>query len=136
MLQNTHWKSFSGLLAIFLTTILSSELTYCARRLSYPNSIGFSVFRYLKCCSDQSHPCGIKKSLFFAITSTMNNPMNNQDPKFSAPPKDYTNIETILDLRLWTQDRKQAQTPVDTSTGMWHNPRYWTVIIPNCIIPK
>ena len=57
--------------------------------------------------------------------------MNNQDPKFSAPPKDYTNIETILDPKLRTQDHKQAQTPGDTSTGLLHNPSYWTVIIPN-----
>ena len=52
----------------------------------------------------------------------MNNLMNNQDPKFSAPPKDYTNIETILDPKLRTQDRKQAQTPVGTSMGLFHNP--------------
>ena len=61
----------------------------------------------------------------------MNNLMNNQDPKFSAPPKDYMNIETVRDPKLRTQDRKQTQTPVDTSMGLLHNPRYWQVIIPN-----
>ena len=57
--------------------------------------------------------------------------MNNQDLKFSALPKDYTNIGTILDPKLRTQDRKQAQTPVDTTMGLLHNPRYGKVIIPN-----
>ena len=68
---------------------------------------------------------------YFCIPSTMNNLMNNQDPKFSAPPKDYTNIETILDPKLRTQDHKHAQTPVGTSTGLFHNSRYGKVIIPN-----
>ena len=45
--------------------------------------------------------------------------MNNQDPKFSAPLKDYTNITTILDPKLMTQDRKQAQTPVGTSSALF-----------------
>ena len=49
--------------------------------------------------------------------------MNNQDLKFSAPPKDYTNIGTMLDPKLRTQDRKQAQTPVDTTMGLLNNPR-------------
>ena len=45
--------------------------------------------------------------------------MNNQDPKFSAPLKDYTNIKTTRDPKLRTQDRKQAQTPVGTSSGLF-----------------
>ena len=56
--------------------------------------------------------------------------MNNQDPKFLTLPKDYTNIATILDPKLSTQDRKQAQTAVDTTTGLLHNPRYGKVVIP------
>ena len=71
------------------------------------------------------------RNRYFCIPSTTNNLMNNQDPKFSAPPKDYTNIDTILDPKLRTQDRKQAHTPVGTSTGLFHNPRYGKVIIPN-----
>ena len=50
--------------------------------------------------------------------------MNNQDLKFSAPPKDYTSIGTILDPKLITQDRKPAQTPVDPTTGLLHNHQY------------
>ena len=87
------------------------------------------VFRYPKCCSNQSRPRGIK--LFLILLHTFkNNLMNNQDLKFSAPPKDYTNIGTILGPKLRTQDHKQVQTPVDTTTGLLHNPRYGKVIIP------
>ena len=50
--------------------------------------------------------------------------MRNQDLKFSALPKDYTSIVTILDPKLTTQDRKQAQTPVDPTTGLLHNHQY------------
>ena len=50
--------------------------------------------------------------------------MNNQDLKFSAPTKDYTSIGTILDPKLNTQDRKQAQTLVDPTTGLLHNHQY------------
>ena len=57
--------------------------------------------------------------------------MNNQDLKFIAPLKDYTNIGTILDPKLRTQDHKQAQEPFDTTMGLLHNPRYGKVIIPN-----
>ena len=57
--------------------------------------------------------------------------MNNQDLKFSAPPKDYTCIGTILDPKLSTQDRKQAQTPVDPTMGLLHNQQYGKVIMPN-----
>ena len=49
----------------------------------------------------------------------MNNLMNNQDPKFSAPLMDYTNIKTILDPKLKTQDRKQTETPAGTSSGLF-----------------
>ena len=49
----------------------------------------------------------------------MNNLMNNQDPKFSAPLMDYTNIKTILDPKLRTQDHEQAQTPAGTSSGLF-----------------
>ena len=66
----------------------------------------------------------------------MNNLMNNQDQKVSALPKDYTKIETILDPELRTQDHKQAQTPVGTSTGVFHNSQYGKVIFPNLIVPK
>ena len=45
--------------------------------------------------------------------------MNNQDPKFSALLTDYTNMKTILDPKLRTQDRKQAQTPAGTSSGLF-----------------
>ena len=47
--------------------------------------------------------------------------MINQDLKFSAPPKDYTSIGTILDPKLTTQDHKQAQTPVDPTMVLLHN---------------
>ena len=45
--------------------------------------------------------------------------MNNQDPKFSAPLEDYTNIKVILDPKVRTQDCKQAQTPAGTSSGLF-----------------
>ena len=45
--------------------------------------------------------------------------MDNQDPKFSATLKDYTNIKTIFDPLLQTQDRKQAQTPAGKSSGLF-----------------
>ena len=45
--------------------------------------------------------------------------MNNQDPKFSAPLTVYTNIKTIIDPKLRTQDRKQVQTPAGTSSGLF-----------------
>ena len=63
-------------------------------------------------------PAGLRNH-YFCIPSTTNNLMNNQDPKFSALLKDYTNIMTILDPKLRTQDRKQAQTPVGTSSGLF-----------------
>ena len=75
-------------------------------------------------------PAGLR-NCYLRIPSTTNNFINNQDPKFSAPPKDYTNIKTLLDSKLRTQDRKQAQTPVGTSSGLFHKPRDGKVIIPN-----
>ena len=56
--------------------------------------------------------------------------MNNQDLKFSATPKDYTSIGTICDPKLITQDRKQAETPVDPTTGLLCNHQYGKVIMP------
>ena len=50
--------------------------------------------------------------------------MNNQDLKFSAPTKDNTSIGIILDPKLNTHDRKQAQTPIDPTTGLLHNHQY------------
>ena len=46
--------------------------------------------------------------------------MNNQDLKFLSMPKDYTSIGMILDPKLTTKDCKQAQTPIDTTTGLLH----------------
>ena len=62
--------------------------------------------------------------------------MNNQDLKFSSPPKDYTNIGTILDPKLTTEDRKQAQTPVDSTTGLLHNHQREKVIMPKINKPS
>ena len=89
------------------------------------------MLRYLKRSGDQSRPHRIKLFLFCAIPSTTNNLMNNQDLKFSAPPKDNTIIGTILDPKLMSQDRKQAQTPIDPTTGLSHNQQYGKVIMPN-----
>ena len=88
------------------------------------------MLRYLKRSGNQSHPRGIKLFLFCATPSTTNNLMNNQDLKFSAPPKDYTSSGAILDPKLTTQDRKQAQTPVDPTTGLLRNQQYGKVIMP------
>ena len=46
-------------------------------------------------------PAGLRNH-YFCIPSTTNNLRNNQDPKFSAPLKDYTNIKTTLDHKLRT----------------------------------
>ena len=56
--------------------------------------------------------------------------MYNQDLKFSSLPKDYTSIGTILDPKLITEDHKQAQTPVDPTTGLLHNHQHGKVIMP------
>ena len=85
------------------------------------------MLRYLKHNGNQSHPCRIKLFLFFAVPSTM----NNQDPKSSAPPKDYTSIGTILDPKLATQDCKLAQTPIDPTTGLLHHQQYGRSSCPN-----
>ena len=90
----------------------------------------YTLLRYPKHSGDQSCPRGIKLFLFWAVPSTMNNLMNNQDLKFSAPPKDYTSIGIILDPKLTTQDCKQAQTPIDPTTGLLHNQQYGKVIMP------
>ena len=71
-----------------------------------------------KCRSDQSCPHGLR-NYYFYIPSTTNNLMNNHVPKVSAPLKDYTNIRAILDPKLRTQDCKQAQAPVGTSSGLF-----------------
>ena len=63
-------------------------------------------------------PTGLRNH-YFGIPSTTNNLMNNQDPKFSALRKDYTNIKIILDPKVRIQDRKQAKTPVATSSGLF-----------------
>ena len=62
--------------------------------------------------------------------------MNNQDLKFLSPPKDYTSIGTILDPKLTTEDRKQAQTPVDPTTGLLHNHQHGKVIMPKVNRPS
>ena len=62
--------------------------------------------------------------------------MNNQDLKFSSPLKDYTSIGTILNPKLMTQDRKQAQTPVDPTTGLLHNTQHGKVIMPKINRPS
>ena len=45
--------------------------------------------------------------------------MDSQEPKFSATLKDYTNIKTIFDPKLQTQDCKQAQTHAGTSLDLF-----------------
>ena len=62
--------------------------------------------------------------------------MNNQDLKLSSLPKDYTSIGTILDPKLNTEDRKQAQTPIDPTTGLLHNHQHGKVIMPNINRPS
>ena len=88
------------------------------------------LLRYPKCSGNQSRPREIKLFLFLTVPSTMNNLMNNQDLKFSSPPKDYTSIGTILDPQLATEDCKQAQTPVDPTMGLLHNHQHGKVIMP------
>ena len=88
------------------------------------------MLRDLKNSGDQSHPIGIKLFGFWTVPSTTNNLMNNQGLKFSSPPNDYTSIETILDPKLTTEDCKQAQTPVDPTTGLLHNYQHGKVIMP------
>ena len=88
------------------------------------------MLRYLKHSSDQSHPIGIKLFRFWTVPSTTNNLLNKQDLKFLSQPKDYTSIETILDPKLFTEVRKQAQTPVDPTTGLLHNHQHGKVIMP------
>ena len=79
---------------------------------------------------------GLSYSGFWTIPSTMNNLMNNQDLKFSSPLKDYTSIGTILEPKLTTEDCKQAQTPVDPTTGLLHNHQHRKVIIPKINRPS
>ena len=45
--------------------------------------------------------------------STTNNPTSYQDPKF-------VDMDTILETKITFQDRQQAQTPIDTITGLLH----------------
>ena len=51
--------------------------------------------------------------------STMNNPTNNNDPKFTVNEL-YASMETILNPKLTSQDHKQAQTTVGITTGLLH----------------
>ena len=66
----------------------------------------------------------------------MNNLMNNQDLKFSSLLEDCTSIGTILDPKLTTEDCKQAQTPVDPTTGLLHNHQHGKVIMPKINRPS
>ena len=62
--------------------------------------------------------------------------MNNQGLKFLSPPKDYTSIGTIPDPKLTTEDRKQAQTPIDPTTGLVYNHQHGKVIMPKVNRPS
>ena len=62
--------------------------------------------------------------------------MNNQDLKFLSPPKDYTSIGTILDPKLTKEERKQAQTPIDPTTGLLRNHQQGKVIMPKLNRPS
>ena len=112
------------------TPILANGLVGLYIISQWDGSAREGVLRYPKHSGDQSGPRGIKLFLFWTIPSTTNNLMNNQDLKFSAPPKDYTSIGTILDPKLTTEDCKQAQTPVDPTMGLLHNHQCGKVIMP------
>ena len=82
----------------------------------------FNLFLFVKIFQNVAATSPVPMGLgnhYFCIPSTINNLMNNQDPKFSAPLTDYTNIKTIIDPKLWTQDCKQAQIPAGTSSGLF-----------------
>ena len=52
--------------------------------------------------------------------STTNNLTSNKDQKFTAHQTIHYYMGTILDPKLTSQYRKQAQIPVDTTTGLLH----------------
>ena len=114
---------------ITLTQILANGLVGLYIISRWDGSAQEGVLRYPKRSGDQSRPRGIKLFWLWTVPSTMNNIMNNQDLKFSSPPKDYTSIGTILDPKLMIEDRKQTQTPIDPTMGLLHNHQQGKVIM-------
>ena len=87
-----------------------------ANQMIVTHQVSVKIFRNVAATSPV--PAGLRNH-YFCIPSTTNNLMNNQDPKVSAPLMDYTNIKTIFDPQVRTQDHKQAQTPAGTSSGLF-----------------
>ena len=79
------------------------------------------VFKYMpKGCKNQIVMAGHLVAILDMRTSTMSNTMNNQDSILMAPSTTTLVQGPYFSPQYQSEDHQQAQTPVDTTKGLWH----------------